>query len=59
MLLTLAVPDWIEVLFGIEPDGGSGEAEWMIVLALAGAAVLAAGLSFQTWRRVVHDSPSS
>jgi hypothetical protein len=42
--ITGIVPDWIEA-FGIEPDGGSGAAEWMIVVALGLAAVITAVLS--------------
>lgn len=36
-------PQWIEGLFEVSPDGGSGELEWMIAIALA---VLAAGFSY-------------
>jgi hypothetical protein len=32
--LTLAVHDWIEVVFGVHPDGGSGLGEVAIVSAL-------------------------
>jgi len=34
-LLTLVVPDWIEVVFGVEPDGGNGSLEWLLVAAMA------------------------
>lgn len=40
-LVTFIWPTWIESLFGVEPDGGSGAAEWWIVVVLAlGAVVL-------------------
>lgn len=39
-LLTLVVPDWIEAVFHIDPDGGSGLLEMVIVLALTAACVL-------------------
>jgi hypothetical protein len=40
-VLTIAVPDWIEAVFHVEPDGGSGLVEVAIVLAFAlGAAAL-------------------
>ena len=42
-VVTLFWPRWIEVLTGLEPDAGSGEAEWGIVVLLAVLA-LAAGL---------------
>jgi hypothetical protein len=40
-------PDWIESLTGLDPDAGSGSAEWAVTLVLALAAVaLAAGARF-------------
>lgn len=39
-IATAMVPDWIELLFGAEPDAGTGEAEWSIVAALAIGAAL-------------------
>ena len=50
-LLTLAWPEWIEEIFGVEPDGGNGMAEWGIVLACF---AIAAGLALtarREWRR--------
>src|SRR3954470_5610264 len=38
-VVTLIWPTWIETLFGVEPDAGSGEAEWWIVVVLALVAV--------------------
>jgi hypothetical protein len=31
-LLSLLTPDWIEVVFGIDPDRHSGSVEWGIVV---------------------------
>jgi polyferredoxin len=42
-IITVIWPTWIERLTGLEPDGGSGAAEWGIVLVL-GAAALGFGL---------------
>jgi hypothetical protein len=40
-------PDWIESLTGLDPDAGSGSAEWAVTLILALAAIaLAVGARF-------------
>jgi hypothetical protein len=36
---TLVVPEWIEVIFRVDPDGGNGSLEWLIAAAFALAAV--------------------
>src|SRR4051812_36231104 len=46
LVLTLITPQWIEVLFDVDPDGGSGALEWAVVGALA---AVAAGLSLTAW----------
>lgn len=30
-ILTAIVPDWIEATFSVDPDGGNGTVEWLIV----------------------------
>ena len=45
-VLTFALPDWIEVVVGVDPDSGSGAVEWIVaaaLLAVAFAAASAAG----------------
>lgn len=44
-ILTAVWPDWIEGLFGVDPDGGNGSVEWLIVAVLAVATVVVAGLA--------------
>lgn len=47
--LTLIVPDWIEVVFKVEPDGGNGSLEWLIVAVMALVAVAFAVDARRTW----------
>ncbi|MFF5012839.1 ABC transporter permease [Streptomyces sp. NPDC001165] len=50
-LVTLLWPDWIELVFGADPDAGSGAVEWLIVAATALVTVLCIlGARFE-WRR--------
>lgn len=51
-LLTLITREWIELLFGVDPDAGSGAFEWAIVVGLAVAAVALAFVA--RWERKRH-----
>ena len=51
-LLTAVWPDWIEAVFGADPDQHSGEAEWLIVLGLAALAAVSGLLARGQWRRL-------
>jgi hypothetical protein len=50
-VLTMDWPDWIEGLFGVDPDAGSGSREWGITLAFVVATVALAAFTGRTWRR--------
>jgi hypothetical protein len=50
--LTLVTQEWVEVLFGIDPDKGSGGFEWAIVIALLVAAAALAAIA--RWDRKRH-----
>ncbi len=43
-VITVTTPQWIEAIFGIDPDRGSGALEWLIVAFFGLLAVVAAGL---------------
>ena len=49
--LTLISHEWIELLFGADPDGGDGSLEWTIVAVLLVATVVFALLARVEWRR--------
>jgi hypothetical protein len=48
---TLVQRDWIEGVFHLDPDAGSGSVEWLIVAALAVATVGLIALAGSEWRR--------
>ena len=49
-LLTIFWHDWIEGVFGVDPDHGNGSAEWIAVAVLLVIAATAGALARAEWR---------
>lgn len=45
-------PQWIEVVFGLAPDAGSGETEWGLTVGLCIFAVVMFVAARLEWRRI-------
>ena len=61
-VLTLVWRDWIEEVFHVDPDGGNGSLEWLIVAALATSSLILVTHSaheFRVWRRRVQPGSAS
>jgi hypothetical protein len=54
LVLTVVWPDWIEEIFGIDPDGGNGSLEWAIAVVLVICAVAMPLLARGEWRRAAE-----
>ncbi len=50
-VLTLAQRDWIEFVFGVDPDQGNGTLEWLIVGALLVVSITLFTLASYEWRK--------
>ena len=58
VVLTLAWPDWIEAVFNVDPDGGSGAAELAVVTGCGLATIGFGMLSRRTWHRATVSATS-
>jgi hypothetical protein len=53
LVVTSLWPDWLERTIGLEVDGGSGDAEWLVTGGVGLLAVVSASGAGLAWRRVV------
>jgi hypothetical protein len=58
LILTLANHEWIEAVFGVDPDQGNGSLEWLVVAVLTVVTVVGAVSARVEWRRVGSGVPS-
>jgi hypothetical protein len=49
-VVTAVVPDWIETVFGVDPDAHSGVLEWGLTIAFAAVALGGWLAARRTWR---------
>jgi hypothetical protein len=52
LVSTVVWPDWIEIVFRVDPDHGSGWLEWAIVAAAVALLVTFSVSARSEWRRV-------
>ena len=51
LVVTVIWRDWLEIVYGVDPDGGSGAMEWLIVVIAAAGSTLFSALARVEWRR--------
>jgi DNA-binding CsgD family transcriptional regulator len=54
-VITPMRPDWIEWVFGFDPDDGNGFVEWAIVFCLVATTTVLSFVAGHEWRRVSHS----
>lgn len=57
-VLTLVWRDWIERVFGFDPDHHGGSFEWEVVIVCCMATVFFGALARRRWRRASLASPA-
>ena len=60
LVLTIVEPDWIEAIFKVAPDEGSGATEWAVIGLTLLLTIVFFVLARAEWRRAmtpVYDAP--
>jgi hypothetical protein len=52
LAMTVVWKDWIEIVFNVDPDAGSGAVEWGVVLVTLLLTIAFLSLARGEWRRV-------
>lgn len=58
-VVTLLWRDWIELVFGVDPDQGSGEVEWALIGALLVVSAILTTVAARGWQRMVGAAANS
>jgi hypothetical protein len=53
LVAVLIVPRWLEAVFGVDPDHGSGAVEWAVPLLLALVLAFSAGFAWRDLTRLL------
>jgi len=51
LVITLVQRDWIEIVFGVDPDNRNGTLEWLIIGALLVVTITLFTMASYEWRR--------
>ena len=51
LVMTVLWKDWIEIVFDVDPDAGSGAVEWAIVAVTLILTIIFLALARSEWRR--------
>ena len=51
LVMTVVWKDWIEIVFGVDPDASSGAAEWTVVAVTLILTITFLALARSEWRR--------
>ncbi|HWH12671.1 MAG TPA: hypothetical protein VG165_16230 [Solirubrobacteraceae bacterium] len=58
-LVTIFWSDWIETVFGVDPDHGNGTVEWLAVAVLAAIALGLGAAARREWGRTAESTAVS